>query len=148
MSSPAPLKPDDVAEGMLVLVTGSNPEVRGTVVKKEGMRVSVEVVTVANGETRKQKRWFQCSELCAQAAAAAAPAPAPTPSAVGAADHVDQTVATPRKPRPSMPASPVESPDKAVGRGACWKDGLQCKANLTPINRQSNYVECVLPLPS
>ena len=55
MSSPAPLKPHDVVEGMLVLVTGSNPEERGTVVKKQGMRVSVEVVTVANGETRKQK---------------------------------------------------------------------------------------------
>ena len=56
MSSPAPLKPHDVEEGMLVLVTGSNPEERGTVVKKQGMRVSVEVVTVANGETARRQQ--------------------------------------------------------------------------------------------
>eukprot|EP01043_Picozoa_sp_COSAG02_P079670 COSAG02_NODE_18555_length_932_cov_2.255702_1_plen_61_part_00 len=59
MASAQPLKPDEVEEGMAVLVMHSNPEIRGTVAKRQGMRASV-IVLGANGETR--KKWCRlCS---------------------------------------------------------------------------------------
>ena len=59
MASAQPLKPDEVEEGMTVLVMQSDPEIRGTVAKRQGMRVSVIVLGV-NGETR--KKWYRlCS---------------------------------------------------------------------------------------
>ena len=90
-----------------MLAIGSNPEVRGKVIKKQGMRVSVEVVTVANGETRKRKRWFMCSELCAQAAAAPAAAPTPALSPVPAPAAAAAAPATPSAPATAPAPAPA-----------------------------------------